>query len=257
VLPGDRGRGGAHHGAVSSGPPPLPDEPPDDPLASVRVPDDARDLAFEAEALRRERAAQRRRQRVARRLRTRRWERFGLSGALVAAVLAVVALVGSLMVLLGPRPQGRLTQQPLADVAVGGEGGLVPDVPLAVGAGEVSARVLRPGVLALVPDGCDCALEAEQVIGQAASVRLPTSLVAAPESVDDVAALRDSRRVRPQQVALDRQGALADAYDADASGLTLLLVQADGVVTDVVPGFMEGQRLEPRLVDLARASGLE
>lgn len=257
MLPGDRGHAAGHHGPVSSGPPPLPDEPPDDPLASVRVPDDPRDLAFEAEALRRERAAQRRRQWWARRLRTRRWERFGLSGALVAAVLTVVALVGSLMVLLGPRPQGRLVQQPLADVSTGREGGLLPDVPLAVGAGEVSARVLRPGVLALLPDGCDCAVEAEQVIGQAASVRLPTHLVVAPESADDLQALRESRRLRPERVALDREGVLAETYDADTRGLTLLLVRADGVVTDVVRGFTEGQRLEPRLVDLARASGLE
>lgn len=257
MLPGDCDPYPGHHEVVSSGPPPLSDEPPEDPLGSVRVPDDARDLALEAEALRRERAARRRREWLARRLRSGRWERFGLSGALVAAVLAVVALVGSLMVLLGPRPQGRLVQQPLADVQVGGEGGLVPDVPLAVGAGEVGARALRPGVLALVPNGCACPLEAEQVIGQAASVRLPTYLVAGPESADDVQALRESPRVRAQQAALDRQGVLADDYDADPRGLTLLLVRADGVVADVVRGFREGQRLEPRLVDVARASGLE
>ena len=242
---------------MTSGPAPLPDEPSEDPLASLHAPDDARELAFEAEALRRERAASRRRQRWSRWLRTRRWERYGLSGPLVTAVLCVVAMLGALFVVLGPRPQGRLTERPLAGGRVGGEGGLLVDAPLQVGSAEVSARVLRPGVLALLPDGCDCPLEAEQAIGQAASVRLPTYLVTGPDSGDDARALRETRRVRPEQVAHDSSGALAAAYDADPRALTLLLVRADGVVDRVVRGFRQGQRLESSLVDVARASGLE
>ena len=257
MLGGAAAHARGHHGHVSSGPAPPPEEPAEDPLASLRVPDDASELALEAEALRRERAALRRRQWVSRRLRTRRWERFGLSGPLVTAVLCLVALLGALFVVLGPRPQGRLTAAPLADVGVGGEDGLLLDVPLAVGAGSVSSRALRPGVLVLLPDGCDCAVEAEQVIGQAASVRLPSYLVATPDSVDDVQALRATRRVRPEQTVLDRQARLAGEYDADPRRLTLLLVRADGVVARVVRGFREGQRLEPSLVDVARASGLE
>lgn len=248
---------------MSSGAAPLPDEPPDEqpdevgePLGPVEVPDDLRELAFEADAVRRELAAQRRRERLTRVLRTRTWERYGLSGPLVAAVLIAVALVGGLSVALGPRPGMRLLPQPLAPAPVGGEGGLLPVTPLTIGATTVPVRALRPSVVALVPDGCDCAIEAEQVIGQAASFRLPTYLVATPDSVDDVDALRATRRVRGEGRAVDERGELAVAYGAVSSGLTLLLVRADGVVVDVVRGFSEGQRLEPSLVDLARASGL-
>jgi hypothetical protein len=242
---------------VSSGPLPLPDEPADGARDSVRVPDDARDLALEAQALRRELAARRRRQRWSRVFRTRRWERFGLSGPLVTAVLALVAVVGSLVVVLGPRPPVRLTAQPLADVPVGGEGGLLTAVTLHVGTRPVEARALRPAVLALVPDGCSCAAEAESAIGQAASVQLPTYLVAAPDAADDVDAMRATRRVRPEQTLTDPDGALAAAYAADPRGLTLLLVRSDGVVAGIVRGLSADRRLERDLVDVARASGLD
>lgn len=242
-----------HHGVVST----APGDPPDDPLGSLPVPDDASELAFEAEALRRERLARARHERWSRLLRLDRLQRGALSGPVVAAVLVVVALVGSLVVVLGPRPPGRLAPQPLAAAPVGGEGGVLPDVTLAVGAGRLPARALRPAVLALLPDGCGCPVEAEQAVGQAASVRLPTYLIAVPESLDDVAELRATRRVRPEAVAFDRDASLARAYSADRDGLTLLLVRADGVVVEVVRGFREGQRLELELARLARASGLD
>ena len=235
--------------------PDAPASPPgDDPLRGLVVPDDASALAFEAEALRRERAARRRRERAARVLRTRRWQRYGLSGPLVAGVLVLVALVGSLMVLLGPRPPARLAAAPLASGS--GEGPVLPGVPLRAGPRTVPADALRPAVVALVPAGCGCAESAEQVVGQAWSFRLPTHVVAAPGAEAELEALRASRRVRAQGFAVDTTGGLTARFDAHPARPTLLLVRADGVVTHVVRGFAPDQRLEVELRKTAVASGL-
>jgi len=91
--------GGDDERAEGSGTP--EDLPPLDWPALV-VPDDARELAAEAEALRRERRAAARRDRLGRLLLTRRWQRFGVSGPLVALTLVIVAAFGSLLVIFLP-----------------------------------------------------------------------------------------------------------------------------------------------------------
>jgi hypothetical protein len=228
-----------------------PDDDPDEPSD---IPDDASELAFEAEALRRERAARRRRERVLRIFRTRRFERYGLSGPMVAVVLVIVALFGSLMVVLGPRPPARLGAQPLADAPSGGPGGLLPDVRLQAGTREVPARSLRPGILALVSDGCDCAAAVQATTSQAASYRLQTSLVVTPESADDLRTMRDAGAVRAAAAGVDADAVLEATYAPGATGLTLLLVRADGVVEAVVRDVAETTRLEADLSELAERS---
>lgn len=230
----------------------------EDPAGAVppersEIPDDASALAFEAEALRRERAASRRRERALRVFRTRRFDRYGLSGPAVAAVLVLVAVVGSLLVVLGPRPVPRLGPQPLADAPTGGPGGLLPDVVLQAGTREVPVRSLRPGVLALVSDGCDCADAIRSATSQAATYRLQTSLVVTPESADDLQAMRDVGAVRAAAAGVDVSGVLHARYAPEATGLTLLLVRADGIVDSRVPDVEATTRLEVELSRLAEA----
>lgn len=92
-----------------------PERDDDEPLPwGVVIPDDISALDAEVHAYQRE---------ARRRARWTRWMRrpdggrprgFGLSGPLVVAVLAVVALLGSLVALLSPRQSAGPAQRPLA-----------------------------------------------------------------------------------------------------------------------------------------------
>jgi len=106
------------------------------------IPDDIRELDDEVRAYRREQRRSRRRTMLAHLLQTRRWRRYGLSGPLVVAVLIVVAMVGSMLAFLGPRPSPRPQRLPLAmtTVAAGLPGSLLPDVQVITLGTPVSAR---------------------------------------------------------------------------------------------------------------------
>lgn len=227
----------------------LPDGDRDDePPLDIQIPDDASELAFEAEALRRERAAAARREFVLGRFRTRRYQRYGLSGPLVVVALVVVATFGALLTLLGPRSGARLVHQPLASPAIGSGsvGGLLPDAPIAVPAGTISARQLRPAVMMLVPAGCGCPEALASVLGQAREFGLPAPVVVAGDRVTpEVVRLVRSAGSAAAPLA-DLQGALFGAY-AGGSGLAVVVVAPDGVVAGVERGVRRDQRLEPLL----------
>src|SRR3712207_2927220 len=84
------------------------------PPADVEVPDDARELDADLLRLRREQRAAARQQQVLRVFRTRRYQRFGVSGPAVVAALAVVAVFGTLFAVLGPTRSDRARPAPLA-----------------------------------------------------------------------------------------------------------------------------------------------
>ncbi len=225
---------------------PLPELP-------VRVPDDARDLARDVEALRRERRAQARRARWSRFVVTGRYRRTGLSGALVLGVLLLVAVPATLLSLLTPRLSTQQQAAPLARPTVppGQVGGLLPEVELSVRTGTLAARrAARPGVLLLVPPGCGC----DRLVGEAMAQALEfvrSARVVVDGSQGVGLASREAERLRlgPARglvsAAVDPAGALARAYDA--RGLTLLAVAADGVVVDVLRDVRQGDRTESRL----------
>src|SRR5450756_1344019 len=113
-------------------------EPPSDryadlPPVAVDVPDDARELARDLQALQRERRSARRRTWVQRHLPGRRWHRCGIAPPLVVTALLFVALGTTLLAVLAYGRPARPTPRPLASqvpVAPGTEGGLLPAVPL-------------------------------------------------------------------------------------------------------------------------------
>ncbi len=206
------------------------------PPADFVVPDDASELDLDLLAYRRELAARQRRARVERLFKTRRWQRYGVSGPLTVGVLMVVALFGSMLALLVPTtgatspPPQTIAGRPAA--APGQVGGLLPDVTLRRAGRPVSGRALRPAVLALLPPGCRCARLLEEIGGQAREFDLPLVLVGAA-APDRGGALRDPA------------GQLMGTYAA--RGVTLLLLRDDGVVTAVERDVKAGRRLEPEL----------
>jgi len=223
-------------------PPPPPDELSDG--VPVDVPDDARDLERDRVALERERAAARRQARLRRLILTRRWETHGVSGPLIAACLALVAVAGAGLALLVPRgTPDRPRATPLASPSArpGQRGGLLPDAVL-VGAGAAGGsqrtRDMRPGVVLLVGPGCEpqrCRADVNDIVQTARASGVRTWLVA-----DDPTGLVELAREDAQEgggyaVPLaDPRRALTAAYPATPGGLTLLVVDTSGVVRDIV-----------------------
>lgn len=217
----------------------------------LRVPEDARDLEHDVAALRRERAAARRRDRARRLLLTRRWDSHGVSGPLVALALVVVLLFGAALALLGPRGTGSaLPARPLASptAAVGAVGGLLPDVTVA-GAGVdprlARVRALRPGAVILVPPGCPpvaCRRAVVAVVRTARENGLSTWLVGRGPAGELVSLAQEPADGGGYAVPLlDPAARLLGAYitaSVTASTLpTLLLVDGDGRLREEVAGL--------------------
>jgi hypothetical protein len=225
--------------------------PVDDPfsLDGIVVPDDARALQGDVRALRRERRASARHDRLGRLLLTRRWHRYGMSGPIVVVVLVLVAAFASLMVLFQPRrPANRPVPLAIGVRGAGQEGGLLPDVQLARADGTaVQARELRPAVFAVVPSACTC----EGVLhryGEAAKrhhltfLHVGTTLPALPPDLADRWVVRAS----------EASGALLRAYHVSSTPV-LLLVRADGVVNRVLPNEPAPNALNSELAVLVAA----
>lgn len=230
------------------------------PAADLRAPDDARELerdrlAYLQELRERARGeSPSRRDRRRRLLFTRRWERFGLSGPLVALVLLLVALVGSLAVVFTPKASPRPPAVPLAAPASapGQVGGLLPDQPLELLPGRfLPAREVRPAVFALVPVGCDCPATIAHVLREAEQYRLRLWLVGAPAQRLELAELSRRSANGTAGVAVDPRGTFA-SYSARADEVTLVLVHPDGVVGAVLADVDEATLLAPRLAPLQR-----
>ncbi len=221
------------------------------------VPDDASGLARDAEALRRERRALARRSRLVRMVRGRSGT--GVGTPVVAGVLLTVGLFAALPVVLRPDLDGSTGPRPLArpTASPGTLGGLLPDVALTTPGGTRSARsTARPGVLLLVPVTCGCDVVVGQAVAQAREFTRNVRLVLDGRVAGAEAEAARVRREATGGIAVsatDPTGALAAAYAA--SGLTAVVVAADGVVVDVVRGVVQDQRLEPRFRPLLPPAG--
>jgi hypothetical protein len=236
------------------------DREPELPQVDVQIPDDARELdadlrsyLLEERQRLREQRARSRRGLWSRVLWTRRWQRFGLSGPLLTLCLLVVAGLGSLMAVFGPRPSPFPQPQPLAirtALASGSVGGLLPDVQVVGRNGARAARDLRPAVLALVPGACECVGRVDSAFRQAREYLVRFTLVAGPSARTEVRRLALEAGNGTIGVLHDPAGALERAYEAD--GLTLIFVRADGIVADVVRDLPEGARIEAIIAPIAQ-----
>lgn len=162
--------------------------------------------------------------------------------------LAAIVVVSALVVLRTPgETVRRPLPQPLASVpvAAGTVGGLLPDVTLRGRVRTSPARELRPGVLMLVPPSCGCVTALRQVVAAAARERLVTYVVEAGESLSqtEILAAQAGGDVGPYA---DPSGTLARTYRL-RSPAALVLVRADGVVTQVIDAVGPSLRLAPAL----------
>jgi hypothetical protein len=219
---------------------PLPEErlPP--------IPDDASELEPDRLAWLAEQRALRRRTLLRRIFLTRRWERFGLSGPLVVACLLATSVVAALTVVFTPRADPPPAAAPLAavpelavptaspaatDAASLGVGARrLPTVALSGPDEAVDSASLRPALVTLLPAGCRCATSTRALLQQAREFRLPLWLVGTPQAAAELRGTTEATGGTARW-AVDGAGSIARAVAAH--GLSVALVRADGVVTDV------------------------
>jgi hypothetical protein len=219
------------------------------------VPDDARELARDVEAWRREERWARRRRRFERLFFMRRARDRGVPAPVVALVLISVALFGATITFLTPhgvRPMTAPVALRLAAPAAppGTTGGLLPDDQLSTATGVATARDLRPGLIAILGPDCDCAHAVAALSREASLSALAVYLVGKPAQTNQVDQLIQISRSNVHGF-IDSSGRLIAAYAPH--GLTVVPVHADGVTDAVVRDYTDKTPLGAVLVSLKQA----
>jgi len=217
------------------------------------VPNDARALARDVEAWRREQRWDRRKRFVQRCFLGSPSRARAIQAPLVITSLLVVAMLGATLAFPGHSGhRDATTPVPLVLAApaatAGSIGGLVPDVTLVGSTGTTSARAVRPALLALMRADCRCDRALARLTDAAADHGLTVDLIATPATateVDALAAKIDRPNVR---VLLDPQSVLASAYGRAA--FTAVAVHADGVVDDVLTDITDTAAVDATLTAL-------
>jgi hypothetical protein len=215
---------------------------------TIVVPDDLRELADDVARVR----AELRTAKPASRLRRFRPKRGSLSGPLLALVLFLVAAIGSLMVVVLPKPSRPPRREPLASptVSAGIGGGLVPAIELSgSGPKPSSLQQFRPAALLISPPGCTtCAAIRNQLVAAADATQLTVVWITESKAAVTVPAGLRAGRV----VSLADPTGLTRAAIRGASkvGPTTVLVRSDGRIGEVIPDIADPSRLGPDLAVL-------
>jgi len=189
--------------------------------------------------------------------RAERRRRHSLTAGVVLASMLVVAVSGAVGAwIVGPQAAAP-PAAPLASAVPdpGQLGGLLPEIVLQDGSTPVTARSLRPAVLALVPSECDeCSELLTTLAPQVSSFGVSLVAVGDPQQAAQLAGLKGG--VGPTRLATltDPTNGLRAAYGL--TGVTLLLVRDDGVVVDVVRNPTPDTHIEAALVELVPSSGI-
>jgi hypothetical protein len=186
-----------------------------------------------------------------------RQRRLAVTAGILLVSMVVVAVSGAIGAwIVGPHA----APPPAAPLATtnpepGHVGGLLPQTTLADGATPISSRSLRPAVIALVPPSCsECSDLLQSLSAQVEPFGVSLVAVGATSQADELDSYLTELGTTRLSALTDPQGALRDAYAAD--GTTLLLVRADGVVTEVMSSPAPDVHLERSLVDLVPGVGL-
>jgi hypothetical protein len=136
-----------------------------------------------------------------------------------------------------------------AGAAAGQIGGPLPDRKLVIAGRATRLRSLPPAVLAMVPAGCQCKNALRDLADQAAVARVALYFVGTGAAVGQLGRLAAQAGQRMVRVADDVHNVLGTTYRH--SGLTAILVHANGSVGQVVAGLRPGLWLTPRLMQLS------
>lgn len=204
------------------------------------VPDDVRELDADVRAYRREQRVEARKRRLRALL---LWRRFGLPGWVIIATAFLLAGFVSLMLLFPTSERETAKPDPLAAPvrAEGEEGGLVLDVPIRRDKNhQQSLRSLRPAIVMLLPERCDCGSRS-QTVAKAAQQHHVLSVLVGQDVPSRPLGLTDSDVVR----ATDPTGTLAAHYKLSDRPV-LLFVRSDGVINRILldvpsPNALDGE----------------
>ena len=220
--------------------------------APIVVPDDARELARDVAAWRREERWKRRRRVVERMLGRRATSTRALSAPIIITLMIAAALLGATLLFPGRTPE-RAPTSPVPLVlaaptsAQGIVGGLVPDDALVGQTGATTARALRPALLAVAQSECACTAALAHLAAEAADNGLTIYLIGSQASQAELNALAGSSSLAVR-VMVDQDSAITTTFAKGA--LTVVAVHADGVIEQIVNNFTRTTSLETVLPEL-------
>ena len=142
-----------------------------------------------------------------------------------------------------------------APPGIGEVGGRLPDKTLVIAGRSTQLRSLQPAVLALIPAGCRCAAALRQMVRQATAARVALYFVGTGGALGQLKRLAAQAGQHPAQVAVDVRNVLGATYKP--SGLTAILVHANGIVAGVKPDLRPGLALthEFMLLPVSHSAG--
>lgn len=205
------------------------------PHVDVVIPDDARELERDVIAYRRE-ERQRRRRAILRRI-FRPFTRYGPAVPLIAGALLVAVISGILITVLGPRPDTRFiapSTPPSATPQAGQTGGPLPTGSIKIDNRDAKITDLQGAIVMLAPEGCQCDRAVQSLTRQAHQYDLKAFLVGSHPWTQATApelARMAGQSGAVAQIVKDEAGILNSTYRA--SGLTVLLVHIDGIVSEI------------------------
>jgi hypothetical protein len=133
------------------------------------------------------------------------------------------------------------TASPVPTPAIGQVGAPLPDKTLLIAGRPAPLRSLPPAVLALIPAGCQCATALRQLVKQATKARVALYFVGTGGAIGQLRRLAAQAGQHPARVATDARNVLGATYKP--SGLTAILVRADGAVAGVEAALRPGLAL--------------
>lgn len=224
----------------------------------VVVPDDIRALQADIDAYHRELREAGRHDLLRRLTASRLWRRGATPVAVIATALGLAAVVFAVLTVGDPGVGRRVPPSPLASAptaAIGQQDGLLPDLTVRTVSGESrSVRQLRPALVALLPERCDCLALINSLAGQAETVGAPLVVIAPAAQDAEVAALPGQTHSGQVTAYFDPAHALADVYKA--VGVTLLVVAPDATVRHLLHDVQQGVHVEALLYDGIGAPGV-
>jgi hypothetical protein len=222
------------------------------PPLNIVIPDDARELARDVIAYRRELRAKRRRQRLLRLLRP--FNKAGLGGQvaivpLIAACLAMTLVGGALLsvVTMSPASAPTLGAQPTAAAPTLTT---LPAGSVQLDGRSVPLRSLTSSAIALVPASCQCGAALERLAGQAVAAHIGLYFAGSGTAIPQLPLFTTLYGDGHAKGVADTYGVLNAAYHP--GGLTVLLVFRDATA-EVLRNLPANFQLRPTLSELTLA----